>query len=217
MEKLTETELEQLASHLRCPDGSSGIEVADVMNSTNANIITKTINSLDISIGDTILEIGPGNGKHVSELINKANDLSYFGIDISETMITEAKQNNSQYNNTSFQLVNGENIPFEDNIFSKVFTVNTIYFWENPIAYATEIARVMQPEGILSIGFIPESTMRKIPFAKYGFTMQSVPSVIAILEKSGLIVLNSTLETEKIVGNSGNAIEREIVVLTAKK
>lgn len=217
MEKLTETELEQLASHLRCPDGNSGIEVADIMNNTNANIITQTIKSIDISSGDTILEIGPGNGKHLNEVITVADNLSYFGIDISETMVKEAQQNNIEYNNTSFQLVNGETIPFEDNTFSKVFTVNTIYFWENPIAYATEIARVMQPEGILSIGFVPESTMKKIPFAKYGFTMQSVATVTAILEKVGLTVISNLSETEKIIGNSGNAIEREIVVLTAKK
>lgn len=217
MEKLTETELEQLASHLRCPDGNSGIEVADLMNNTNANIITQTIKSLDISSRDSILEIGPGNGKHLNEVITVADNLSYFGIDISETMVKEAQQNNIEYNNTSFQLVNGETIPFEDNTFSKVFTVNTIYFWENPIAYATEIARVMQPEGILSIGFVPESTMKKIPFAKYGFNMQSVATVTAILEKAGLTVISNLSETEKIIGNSGNAIEREIVVLTAKK
>lgn len=217
MEKLTETELEQLASHLRCPDGSIGIEVADLMNSTNANIITQTIKSLDISSGDTILEIGPGNGKHLNEVITVAYNLSYFGIDISETMVKEAQQNNIEYSNTSFQLVNGETIPFEDNTFSKVFTVNTIYFWENPIAYATEIARVIQPEGIVSIGFVPESTMKKIPFAKYGFNMQSIATVTEILEKAGLTVISNFSETEKIIGNSGNAIEREIIVLTAKK
>lgn len=217
MEKLTETELEQLASHLRCPDGNSGIEVADIMNNTNANIITQTIKSIDISSRDTILEIGPGNGKHLNEVITVADNLSYFGIDISETMVKEAQQNNIEYNNTSFQLVNGKTIPFEDNTFSKVFTVNTIYFWENPIAYATEIARVMQPEGILSIGFVPESTMKKIPFAKYGFNMQSITTVTATLEKAGLTVIRNFSETEKIIGNSGNAIEREIVVLTAKK
>lgn len=217
MEKLTETELEQLASHLRCPDGNSGIEVADLMNNTNANIITQTIKSLDISSRDSILEIGPGNGKHLNEVITVADNLSYFGIDISETMVKEAQQNNVEYNNASFQLVNGETVPFEDNTFSKVFTVNTIYFWENPIAYATEIARVIQPEGIVSIGFVPESTMKKIPFAKYGFNMQSIATVTEILEKAGLTVISNLSETEKIIGNSGNAIEREIVVLTAKK
>lgn len=215
--KLSESELEQMAQQLRCPDGENGIEVAEMMNYTNSNIITKAITSLQIKDNDIILEIGPGNGNHVKDIVSKGNNISYNGVDISETMIAEAGRINGGLADVGFTLSDGDTIPFEDNYFDKVFTVNTIYFWKNPKNYAKEIYRVLKPGGMLSIGFIPKSTMQYIPFAKYGFTLYDVESVNSILKYCGFTDNNAVTETELVKSNSGEDIEREIVILTARK
>lgn len=217
MDFTNDNELKELARQLRCPDGDTGIEVATVMNKTNNNIINQTINSLAIKKADSILEIGPGNGSHIAAMMKIDESISYSGIDISETMILEAKKRNTKLDNVSFQLTDGESIPFKDNTFDKVFTVNTIYFWKNHLAYAIEIARVMNNGGILAIGFVPKSTMQHIPFAKYGFAMQDVTSVTTVLEKAGLRVENITTDVEVISSNDDTEIKREFVVLTASK
>lgn len=214
--KLSETELQELAGQLRCPDGESGLKTGEMMNFTNSNIITKTIKSLNLKDGDTLLEIGPGNGLHVKEIINAADDLEYFGIDISETMVTEAEKLN-EYDNVSFRLTDGEHIPFSENHFEAAFTCNTIYFWKDPQDYANEISRVLKPDGVISIGFIPKSTMQKIPFAKYGFTHYDRDTVTGLMQAAGLTVTAAITDTEMVTSNSGEKIEREFVVLTAKK
>ncbi len=214
--KLSETELQELAQQLRCPDGKNGIKIGEMMNFTNSNIITKTIKSLGIKDGDILLEIGPGNGLHVKEIINAADDLDYFGIDISETMVLEAEKLNEQ-ENVSFRLTDGEHIPFSENHFDAAFTCNTIYFWKDPQDYAGEIARVLKPSGVIAIGFIPKSTMQKIPFAKYGFTLYDIETVTALMQGAGLTVTAAVTDTEMVMSNSGEQIEREFVVLTAKK
>lgn len=215
--KLSETELQELAEQLRCPTGDDGLKVGEMMNFTNSNIINKVIESLDLQDNDSILEIGPGNGAHVSSFINNVALVEYHGIDISETMVTEAKKLNAAFDNVSFFHTNGNDIPFKENRYDKIFTANTIYFWNEQQAFAYEIARVLKKGGLASIGFIPESTMKKIPFAKFGFTLYDIPTVVLLLETAGFININTITDTEFVTSNSGEKIEREFVVITAKK
>lgn len=215
--KLSETELQELAQQLRCPDGDNGLKTAEMMNFTNSNIISKTIESLNLKNDDAVLEIGPGNGAHIKEVIQAAANIEYKGIDISETMVAESQKINADYDNVSFRLTDGEHIPFSENQFDKIFTCNTIYFWKDPQDYANEIARVLKEHGTVCIGFIPKSTMQKIPFAKYGFTLYDIETVTGLMETSGLIVVSAITDTEMVMGNNGQEIEREFVVLTAKK
>lgn len=215
--KLTETELQELAKQLRCPDGESGIKVGEMMNFTNSNIINKAIESIKLENGDRILEIGPGNGSHVKDIINSVTDLEYFGIDISETMVEEAEKLNTAYENASFRLTDGEHIPFSENHFNKIFTCNTIYFWNDPQDYVQELSRVLKPDSIVSIGFIPKSTMQHIPFAKFGFVLYDIETVIQLLENVGFTILEANVKKEFVTSNSGEQIEREFIILSAKK
>lgn len=215
--KLSETELQELAKQLRCPEGENGIKVGEMMNFTNSNVIVKSVESLNLQHNDTVLEIGPGNGSHVKDSIILSPQIKYHGIDISETMVTEAQKLNSSLDNVFFHLSDGNHIDFDANTFDKIFTTNTIYFWQYPQAYITEIARVLKPGGIVSIGFIPKSTMEKIPFAKFGFVLYDIETVNKLFEESGLAVLSTITEKEFVTSNSGEQIEREFVILSAKK
>lgn len=214
--KLTDTELQELARQLRCPEGEEGIKVGEMMNFTNSNIILKTIESLSLGNGDMVLEIGPGNGSHVKDIIKAGSAVDYHGIDISETMVHEARKINSGLRNVSFSISDSQRIPFGDSLFDKILTTNTIYFWKKPTAYINEIARVLKSGGLLSIGFIPKSTMEKIPFAKFGFTMYDPQMVTKLLEDTGFIIQDIIAETEFVLRNSEDKIERELVIVTGE-
>ena len=213
--KLTETELQDLAAQLRKPEGETGIKVGEMMNFTNSNMIAKTIAALQLSDTDTVLEVGPGNAAHVAGFLSEG--MQYHGIDISETMIVAAQQMYTATSNAAFTLTDGKTIPFEDGKFSKVFTTNTIYFWEQPQDYTIEIARVMQPGGFIAIGFIPKSSMHRIPFAKFGFTLYDIAAVSQLLNNAGFEMLSAITDTELVLSNSGEQIEREFAIVTAKK
>lgn len=214
--KLTETELQQLAKQLRCPEHEGGMQVGEMMNVTNANMISKAIATLNLQPGDILLELGPGNGKHIENIL-QVEDVKYFGADISELMVNECNRHYSTKDNVRVLLTDGSTLPFPDANFNKIFTVNTIYFWEDPEGYASEIYRVMKSGGKLSIGFIPERIMQNIPFAKYGFKFYSEVSVRALLEAGGFIIRNEITETELVTGNTGQQIQREFVIITALK
>lgn len=215
--KLSEPELQELAAQLRCPDENGGLKVAEMMNSTNANIISKAINALSIKNNDTILEIGPGNGKHIEGIINKAKSLNYYGTDISQAMVNECNRRYSAYENVKVTLTDGISLPYPDNYFDIAFTINTIYFWQNPDAYANEISRVTKTGSLLCVGYIPERVMQKIPFAKYGFRHYSEKAVRDLLNNSGFKIHDEFTEKEFVTSNTGRQIEREFVIISGVK
>lgn len=213
----TNDALAELAGQLRCPSGERGLVIAQNMDFTNANVISRTIDTLSLEDNDKVLEIGPGNASHVWKVLEQASNIYYQGVDISETMIAEAEKLNEGAANVFFRLTDGEELPFDDNKFSKAFTTNTIYFWNDPLAYAKDICRVLQNGGLLSIGFIPKHIMQYIPFAQHGFKLYDEHMVKVLLEKAGFGVVSEITEKEIITGAHGEDIEREFVITTGRK
>lgn len=214
--KLTEDELRELARQLRCPDKNEGLQVAEMMNVVNAYMISKAIASLNLEAGDAVLELGPGNGKHIETILETGN-IKYFGADISEVMVAECNMRYSEINNVHVRLTDGISLQYPDGYFDRIFTVNTIYFWEEPNSYASEIFRVLKSEGVLCIAYIPERVMRNIPFAKYGFAHYSEIQVKNLLSQAGFLIRDERIETELVTNNAGQQIQREFVIINVTK
>ena len=62
--------LKILASQLKNPHGEKGVQVAEMMYQTNLSMIKHALQYLDIADGDTVLEIGYGNGKQFLYRLN---------------------------------------------------------------------------------------------------------------------------------------------------
>lgn len=219
MGNLSESELQELASQLSHPKGENGVATAKSMNVANGNMIEKVIDQIKLEANSRVLEIGPGNGLHINYLFEKNPDIFYKGIDISELMVAEANSlhaGNIASKKAIFELTNGEFISDKDNSFEAIFTVNTIYFWKNPMKYLQEIARVLQPNGQLVIGFIPKNVMEKIPFSKFGFNLFENENVVEILEKSNFNIIDVISETEEVLSNTGDTKIRTFTIINAK-
>lgn len=163
---------EKVAKQLANPSGKFGIDVALGMNTMNEFISKTTYELLKINDNDCILEIGIGNGKFIKDILDNNSGVSYTGIDISETMITEAKKMNKSLIETNcvdlFE-ANIEQIPVWDEAFNKICTINTIYFWENPVNALNELYRVLSANGVLIISFRPFLDGQTLDFTPYGF------------------------------------------------
>ena len=61
-------ELQAIASQLKHPSGEKGIEMANMMHETNINMTKHSIQNLNISNENRILELGHGNAGHVEFL-----------------------------------------------------------------------------------------------------------------------------------------------------
>lgn len=212
-------DLKILAQNLANPQGEKGIEIGEMMNATNIGMTLESIKTLLIEDNETILEIGHGNAAHVKSILNKAQNVKYTGIDISETMHHEAQKLNAEYKNQAeFVLYEGEKLPFEDRTFDKIFTVNTVYFWAQPIEYLNEIYRVLKDNGTFVLTFGQRDFMEKLPFTQFDFTLYNTDEMEETVSKSHFKRMKISEKEEEVKSKTGNeTITRNYTVLTIKK
>lgn len=213
-------DLKELAKQLGNPEGEIGIEVANMMNATNIGMTKHSIKSLNLDKNDVVLEIGHGNCGHLSFLMKQAENLKYFGLEISELMQQEAIKSNKNYimnNSAEFELYNGTKIPFDDESFDKIFTVNTLYFWQNPDLLLKEIYRVLKQNGILALTFADKSFMEKLPFTNFGFNLYSLKDAEELLQKNHFKILNSISQTEQVFSKTNEMVNRTFFTVLTEK
>jgi SAM-dependent methyltransferase len=217
---MTTPDFKEIAAQLRNPQGENGIKTAQRMSENNNNMIKRCIDHLPLKEGDRVLEVGPGGGSHLPYLISKAGNLDYQGLDISETMVHMATEENRELvtsGKVTFQQVPIKDgyvtIPFADNSFDSIFTVNTIYFWDNAAAQAKELRRVLKPEGTLSVCFATADFMSTLPFTQYGFDLYDTGKAEKLFTDAGFTACHPVHEKEEIMSNTGESVERDFVIL----
>lgn len=212
-------ELKILAQNLANPQGEKGIEIGEMMNATNIGMTLESIRTLLIEDNQHILEIGHGNAGHLKSLLNLAQDLKYTGVDISETMHNEAQKLNKEFQTKAdFVLYEGKKLPFGDQTFDKIFTVNTVYFWENPVEFLNEIYRVLKDNGTFVLTFGQRDFMEKLPFTAYDFTLYNNDEMEELVSKSHFKRMKTSEKEEEIKSKTGNeTIQRIYTILTIKK
>lgn len=211
--------LKILAQNLANPQGEKGIEIGEMMNATNIGMTLESIKTLLIEDNEAVLEIGHGNADHVKSIVNKAQNIHYTGIDISETMHYEAKRLNEEFKNQAeFVLYEGKKLPFEDKTFDKIFTVNTVYFWEEPVVFLNEIHRVLKDNGTFVLTFGQRNFMEKLPFTQFDFILYNTDEMEQTVSKSHFKRMKISEKEEEVKSKTGNeTITRNYTVLTIKK
>lgn len=197
---------EKVAKQLANPSGKFGIDVALGMNTMNEFISKTTYELLKINDNDCILEIGIGNGKFIKDILDNTSGVSYTGIDISETMITEAKKMNKSLIETNcvdlFE-ANIEQIPVWDEAFNKICTINTIYFWENPVNALNELYRVLSANGVLIISFRPFLDGQTLDFTPYGFKEYQNEDFEFLIGQTNFKIIETIEKTEPEIEFNG--------------
>lgn len=213
-------DLKTLAQQLRKPEGDKGKVVANQMNDGNLFINRLTIENLDIKPGEKILEVGMGNGAFVKEIAERESSVKYVGCDFSETMIAEARNLNNELvaaERADFVLSSLNNLPFPDESFNTVFTVNTIYFWEDPEKELEEIRRVLKKGGKLHVALRPKSVMKDMPFVEHGFQLFDKEDVERLLISNGLAVTKVVEEPEPEVALGELSLKMATLIIIAEK
>lgn len=124
--------------------------------------------------GDHILEIGSGTGKLLDKIARQINGCVVEGVDFSDTMVSVARRNNKCHIAEGKVVIhkgNFDDMLFQADTFTKICSVNTIYFWPNPEFTAQKIARILKPGGCLVLGFedIAQLEQRRLDTSVFRF------------------------------------------------
>lgn len=209
-----------MAKQLRRPNGAMGSRVGNMMNKANEFLYDFTLSVMQPSSGQSILEIGFGNGKFFDKFFAKAEGLKVTGLDFSETMFNTAKGNNKENMESgklSLHFGSSQQMPFPDNSFDKIFCINVIYFWDEPHQHLLEICRVLKPGGRFYATVRTKESMEKMPFTKYGFAFYETANWKKVVEESGLSFVEEIPFDEPEVEFDNNKIIVQSLCTIAEK
>ena len=221
MVDLTQLPPAEMARHLGRPDGEIGLAVSERLNRVNGNITAEAYRRLGLGAGMQVMEIGFGNGHFLPDLLRLAPDLHYRGIDISPTMVDEARRFNAALVNAgraAFHLADAARIPAADASLDRVFAINVIYFWPDPIVPLREIRRVLRPSGVSLITAVtPETVAGNETYrAENGFHARDADMLVALHRQAGFADVQTELVSEVASRADGTPWTRHYNFLQAR-
>lgn len=113
-----------------------------------------TIQALELQQSESILELGCGAGYAMRLLLRWPTVSQVAGLDISQTALRSAAiRNRDEISSGRARLVQGNvnQLAFQDESFNKVFSIQSIYFWDDLPKTISEIYRVLKPRGTILI------------------------------------------------------------------
>ncbi|MEM9548702.1 MAG: class I SAM-dependent methyltransferase [Bacteroidota bacterium] len=203
--------IQDMGKQLACPTGAIAPQVGDIMNKSNIDMINATLSKIPLSGVKRLLEIGHGNGKHISQLLDQYPNLNYEGVEISAEMYNESFENNQKFidlDRAFFRLYEGDILPYANHSFDSILSINTIYYWKKPISYLNEIARVLSLSGQLHIAFIHKQTTQNQLFLGHDFHHFTHDEFVNLASQADFKVSNYTLKKEVATNKIGKRVNR---------
>lgn len=154
--KLLHSVKEYIDQHYHTPKGLIGTYIVEKMVRQHKPETEWTIGQLELQEQDKVLELGCGAGYAIQMITRKYSVQEIVGLDLSSTAIRSAEiRNKKEINNNITKLVQGNfiNLPFNDDMFTKLYSIQTIYFWSEVDTIISEIYRVLKSDGLVVITF----------------------------------------------------------------
>ena len=126
------------------------------MENHHLDITEKTMRRMGLRPGERVLDLGCGSGWATRLLARLVSDGpagfgQVVGVDISDEMIRQARAASKEFENIMFVVGSAAQIPWEENFFDKVLSVESFYYYADQDRALAELFRVMAPRGRLFI------------------------------------------------------------------
>jgi arsenite methyltransferase len=128
----------------------------EAMKHHHLAITEKTIEQMGLRPGERVLDLGCGSGwatRILARLVGEGPEGfgQVVGLDVSDEMIRQARQESKDFDHVLFVWGSAQQIPWEENFFDKVLSVESFYYYPDQERVLAELFRVMAPRGRMFI------------------------------------------------------------------
>ena len=122
------------------------------MEKHHISITEQTVRRMDLRPGERVLDLSCGTGwatRLMARMVGEgpAGFGQVVGVDISDEMIRRARASSKDFENVLFAWGSAQQIPWEENFFDKVLSVEAFYYYPDQERVLAELFRVMAPRG----------------------------------------------------------------------
>ena len=134
----------------RKPEGEAGAAMLSRMNESHGPVTEWALSFMDPAGAKQLLDIGCGGGATIGRLAKLAPEAKVTGVDYSPVSVQESRDYNEDLiaeGRVEVLEASVEQLPFDDNTFDRITTVESFYFWPDPQENLKEVRRVLKPGG----------------------------------------------------------------------
>lgn len=132
------------------PTGEAGEQMLARMNESHGPLTAWGLSHFTWRGNETVLDIGCGGGANLKRMSVHVTTGHLTGVDYSETSVQTSRQTNEEAIKAGkMDISQGsvEKLPFADDSFDKITTVESFYFWPDPPENLKEVRRVLKKGG----------------------------------------------------------------------
>ncbi|HEU5452830.1 MAG TPA: methyltransferase domain-containing protein [Terriglobales bacterium] len=120
------------------------------MEKHHISIVEQTLRRMDLRPGERVLDLSCGTGwatRLMARIVGEGPPGfgQVVGVDISDEMIRRARSASKDFDNVLFVWGSAQQIPWEENFFDKVLSVEAFYYYPDQERVLAELFRVMAP------------------------------------------------------------------------
>lgn len=191
---------------------------------TNKNVpyvkmLDEVVQELQIHGEFNVLDAGCGTGNLLKKMSKVSFNSKFVGVDSSEEMLNRARKKFLSHPDVALQCFDlNTGLPFPDDSFDRVVSVNTLYALQQPDAMIAEFHRVLKPDGKLvfanphncaRFSGIMKGQLREFGMLKFFMQfIMNLPALLVIIFVNMLFLRTnrnywSREETERILKDNG--------------
>ncbi len=117
------------------------------MERDHRRIAEQALALMDLQPDENVLDVGCGAGWLSRLIAKRVTEGRLVGMDLSDEMVRRARRAPVGFAQVIFVVGGVDEIPWEDNFFTRVISVESAYYWPNSARGLREIFRVLRPGG----------------------------------------------------------------------
>ncbi|MFQ6064874.1 MAG: class I SAM-dependent methyltransferase [Candidatus Bathyarchaeia archaeon] len=171
------------------------------------NLARKLLNFVNVGEGKNLLEIGCGYGT-ASRYIAKKYQLYVTAIDLDLELIRPARKNNADIPNLGLLEADATRLPFQDNDFDIVLSIQVMHHIPNWLSALREIKRVLKPKGyLLYVDMLWPKLLAKIGKSfKHPFGVTTLQDLNKFVEENNFSTIHSSSSRSLVIFDHYEAV-----------